>query len=137
VSDLDGYWPDPQTAATGNGATGRKPRSEPTPEKRRRGKTARARGNAYEREVAHTLGGHRVGQLGTETDVVVLGWLAVQVKNGGAYPERIDRWLRAIRAPAGTLRAVVIGDAPGPGKKRRSLIVLDLQDFADWYGGDR
>ena len=58
----------------------------------------------------------------------------VQVKNGGAFPERIWRWLQALPVDQ-RLRGVVIGDAPGPGTKRRNVIVLDLDDFADWFGG--
>jgi hypothetical protein len=101
----------------------------------RRGKTSRNRGNAYEREVAAILGGRRVGQYGDQVDVEVPDWLRVQCKNGGAYPALLDRWLRAIPVQADLLRAVVIGDAPGPGTRRRSLIVLDLGEFASWYAG--
>jgi hypothetical protein len=99
----------------------------------RRGKNSRSRGNAYEREVAAKLGGVRKGQFGDKVDVEVPGWIRVQCKNGGAYPERLDGWLRAIPTQADLLRAVVIGDAPGPGGRRRSLIVLDLEEFAKWY----
>ena len=98
----------------------------------RRGRTARNRGNAFEREVAAKLGAKRVGQYGTETDVAG-DWIAVQCKVGGAFPERIWRWLPP--AKGDQLRAVVIGDSPGSGSKRRSLICLDLDDFAAWYGG--
>jgi hypothetical protein len=100
----------------------------------RRGRTSRNRGNAYEREVAEKLGGRRVGQYGDSVDVDVPGWIRVQCKNGGAYPALLDRWLRAIPVQADLLRAVVVGDAPGPGTRRRSLIVLDLDEFASWYG---
>ncbi len=99
----------------------------------RRGRTSRNRGNAFEREVAAKLGGVRKGQFGDKVDVEVPGWLRVQCKNGGAYPERLDGWLRAIPSQADLLRAVVIGDAPGPGGRRRSLIVLDLDEFRQWY----
>lgn len=99
----------------------------------RRGKTARNRGNRYELEVAEKLGGRRVGMYGDQVDVEVPGWLRVQCKNGGAYPALLDRWLRAIPVQADLLRAVVVGDAPGPGHQRRSLIVLDLEEFASWY----
>lgn len=101
----------------------------------RRGKTARNRGNAFEREVAAKLGGRRVGQYGDQVDVDVPGYVRIQCKNGGAYPERIDRWLRAIPVEAGLLRAVVLGDAPGPGVRRRTLIVFELDEFAQWHGG--
>lgn len=103
----------------------------------RRGKTSRNRGNAFEREVAAKLGGRRVGQYGDQVDVDVPGYMRIQTKNGGTYPRLIDRWLRAIPVEAGLLRAVVLGDAPGPGTRRRSLIVMDLDEFAAWHGGTR
>ena len=103
----------------------------------RRGRTSRNRGNAFEREVAAKLGGRRVGQFGDKVDVEVPGWLRVQCKNGGTYPERLDGWLRAIPFQADLLRAVVLGDAPGSAGKRRSLIVLDLDEFASWYASGR
>ena len=103
------------------------------PLRARRGKTSRNRGNAYERSVAARLGVSRVGQYGGKEDVAG-DWIAVQVKNGTYYPERIDGWLRSIPERADRLRAVVIGDAPGPGNRRRELIVLDLGDFVNWYG---
>lgn len=97
-----------------------------------RGRTARQRGNGFERHVARVLGGYRVGQYGSTIDVDVPDWLFVQCKNGASYPERLDRWLRAI--PQGRLRALVMGDAPGQGHKRRALIVFDLDEFCEWYG---
>jgi hypothetical protein len=99
-----------------------------TEERSRRGKVARQRGNAYEREVARKLGGERVGQYGDKVDVRT-PTLEVQCKNGTTYPERIDGWLRGIPVRAGYTRAVVLGDAPGPGVKRRSLIVFDLDEW--------
>lgn len=133
--DLDRLvWDYGDKAPTPNGVRGRKPRSEPTPERSRRGKTARARGNAFEREVAAKLGGRRVGQYGDKVDVDVPGCLRVQCKNGAAYSERLDAWLRAIPVEAGLLRAVVLGDAPGPGRKRRAIIVFDLDEYAAWHG---
>lgn len=100
----------------------------------RRGRNNRARGNAFEREVAAKLGGRRVGQYGDKVDVDVPGYLRVQCKNGAAYSERLDAWLRAIPVEAGILRAVVLGDAPGPGRKRRAIIVFDLDEYAAWHG---
>lgn len=100
-----------------------------------RGRTARARGNAFEREVAHKVKGQRVGQYGSTIDVHSPGWLRVQCKNGASYPERLDRWLRMVpRGGTPELRALVLGDAPGMGGRRRSLIVFDLDEFLEWYG---
>lgn len=103
------------------------------PAKSRRGRTARARGNAYEREVAAKLNGKRIGWTGGPTDVAT-GIYDVQCKVGGSYPERIDGWLRKVPFRYDKLRAVVIGDSPGPGTKRRSLIVFDLEEFIDFHG---
>lgn len=100
----------------------------------KRGLNARRRGNSFEREVAAKLGGRRVGHFGGKVDVEVPGYLKVQTKNGGAYPALLDRWLRAVPVQAGELRAVVVGDAPGPGTKRRSLIVFDLSEFCAYHG---
>jgi hypothetical protein len=99
-----------------------------------RGRRARNRGNAFEREVAARLGGgaKRVGMFGSKTDVES-PWLAAQTKVGGSYPERIDGWLRSINAKGDQLRAVILGDSPGPGARRRTLIVLDFEDFCAWY----
>ena len=99
-----------------------------------RGRRARNRGNAFEREVAARLGGgaKRVGMFGSKTDVES-PWLAAQTKVGGSYPERIDGWLRSINAKSDQLRAVILGDSPGPGARRRTLIVLDFEDFCSWY----
>jgi hypothetical protein len=99
----------------------------------RRGRNNRNRGNAIEREVAAKLGLRRVGQFGGPDDVRG-EWLVAQVKSGGAFPERIWKWLNAITADAGQTRAVVITDAPGPGHRRRALIVLDLADWAALHG---
>jgi hypothetical protein len=99
----------------------------------KRGKSARNRGNQFERDVAKRLGVRRVGQYGGADDVKG-DWISVQCKVGTYYPERIDGWLRALPADAGQLRAVVIGDAPGTGGRRRTLVVLDFDDFVDWFG---
>jgi hypothetical protein len=99
----------------------------------KRGKNARARGNAFEREIAHRLNGTRIGWTGGPTDVAT-GVYDIQCKVGGSFPERIWGWLNRIPFRHDKLRAVVIGDSPGAGTKRRVLIVFDLTEFADFFG---
>jgi hypothetical protein len=99
----------------------------------RRGRTARQRGNSFEREVAKRLNGERVGMFGGKTDVQA-DWIAVQCKVGGSYSERYDGWLRSIAVKGDQLAALVVGDSPGAGKRRRTMIVLDLDDFIAWFG---
>ena len=101
----------------------------------RRGKNNRSRGNAIEREVCKLLGIRRVGMYGgSEDGGAADDWITVQVKSGGAYPERIDRLLRALPMRADRLRAVVHADAPGAGHRRRILVTLDLDEFSQWVG---
>ena len=102
-------------------------------ERSRRGRTARARGNAFEREVAKRLGAARVGQFGGKQDVAN-DWIAVQCKVGKSYPERLDGWLRSVPVKGDQLAALVVGDSPGAGARRRTMIVLDLDDFIAWFG---
>lgn len=103
---------------------------------RRRGRTNRARGNAIEREIGHRLGLRRVGQFGGADDLSA-DWMIVQVKSGTSFPERIWRWLQALPANAGQVRAVIMTDAPGPGRRRRAIVVLDIDDWIALHGPER
>jgi hypothetical protein len=103
------------------------------PTKSRRGKNARNRGNSFEREVAKRLNGTRIGWAGGPSDVST-GIYDIQCKVGGSYSERIDGWLRKIPFRYEKLRGVVMGDSPGPGVKRRAVIVFDLDEFIDYFG---
>lgn len=107
-------------------------------ERRKRGARSNNRGKAFEREVAAKLGGEarRTGFLGTPTDVEA-PWIQIQCKLGnGFFPTRIDNALRRINPRGDQLRAVVVGNRPEtPGVKRTTLIVLDFDQFVDWFGG--
>lgn len=103
------------------------------PERARRGKNNRARGNAIERDVARKLGLRRTGQYGGPDDAAS-DWLVVQVKSGGAFPERLWSLLGTLPVNAGQTRAVVVTDAPGPGHRRRAMVIVDLEDWAALHG---
>jgi hypothetical protein len=98
-----------------------------------RGKRARQRGNAFEREVAAKLNGRRTGMYGGKDDVQA-GVFVVQCKVGLSYPERLDKWLRELKPKAGELAVLVVGDSPGAGTRRRALAVVDFDDFVAWFG---
>ena len=103
----------------------------------RRNRNNRRRGVGDELAVARILGGRKVGPLGHPWDVEIPGYLRAQAKKLTTWPSlaKVIEWLDAI--PAGPeLRAVTLADAPGHGKVRR-LIVMDLEEFARWHGGDR
>ena len=102
-------------------------------ERASRGKRARQRGNAFEREVASKLNGKRTGMFGGKNDVEA-GHFVIQCKVGLSYPERLDKWLRELTPKADQLGILVVGDSPGAGVKRRALAIIDFDDFIAWYG---
>jgi len=151
MTDLDRlpmHYPD-ESPPTSNGAKG-KPRCRrhdwyanacrrcgvmENPVTVRRGRTNRSRGNAIERDVARHLGLRRVGQFGGKEDVSGDLW-AAQVKSGGSFSERYWGWLKSVPVNAGQVQLLVVTDAPGPGHKRRGIVVLDLDDWRDLHGPD-
>ena len=103
------------------------------PAKSRKGKNSRARGNAFEREVAKHLNAQRVGQFGGKQDVAN-DWIAVQCKVGGSFSERQGDWLQSVPVKGDQLRGLVIGDSPGlGGGRRRVMVILDMDDFKSWF----
>jgi hypothetical protein len=101
----------------------------------RRGRLNRQRGNAIEREIGKRLGLRRVGQYGGPDDLT--GELfAAQVKSGGAFSERLWSWLKAVPVNAGQTPLLVVTDAPGPGHRRRAVVILDIDDWADLHRGE-
>ena len=99
----------------------------------RQGKNNRNRGNSIEREIAAKLGLRRVGQYGGADDIRGLAF-AGQVKSGAVFPERLWSWLRAVPVNAGETAILVVTDAPGPGRQRRALVILDLDDWRALHG---
>jgi hypothetical protein len=107
------------------------------PERSRRGRSARRRGNALQARVARDAGISNIGPLGLPEDAGMRHeWLVLQVKSGQGYPRRLDRWLRAMAATADQLRGVVYVETPGPGHRAHRLITLDYDEFLEWFGGE-
>jgi hypothetical protein len=103
------------------------------PAKSRKGANARQRGHAFEREVAKHLNAQRVGQFGGKQDVAN-DWIAVQCKVGGSFSERQWDWLQSVPVKGDQLRGLVIGDSPGlGGGRRRVMVILDMDDFKNWF----
>lgn len=104
----------------------------------RRGKNARSRGNALERWANTLLGISNRGKYGGPEDGGgEADWISVQTKSGSYYPKNIDRWLRAVPQRAGQMRGVVLVETPGAGQKRRALLVVDLYEAAEMWGGPK
>jgi len=101
-------------------------------EKSQMGKRSRNRGNAQERKIASDTGGKRVGHHGGKTDVEA-GIYNVQSKSG-AFPERPWKYLQEVPRDGGRIPVVVLMDAPGPGVKRRGVVVMQYEDWLDVAG---
>jgi hypothetical protein len=101
----------------------------------RRGRNNRSRGNSIEREVGKQLGLRRVGQYGGPTDLVSEPF-AVSVKSGSGYfSERYWDQLKRQPVQAGQTALLVVTDAPGPGHRRRAMVVIELSDWIENFGG--
>ena len=99
----------------------------------RRGKNNRQRGNSIERELGKKLGMARTGQFGGKDDLSNALFKA-QVKSGGYFSERQWVWLKAVPVQAGQTALLVIADTPGPGKKRRAMVLLDIDSWIELHG---
>lgn len=105
------------------------------PDRAKRGKNNRARGNAIERWVCSLLGIKRVGQYGgLEDGGSYDDHLVIQVKSGGAFQESLRRKITSVPARSDQLRGWVTASTPGAGTRREGVISFDLREFADWYG---
>lgn len=92
-------------------------------------------GSASERAVAAALDGRRVGMDGGPVDVIVDGYLDVQVKTLHTLPSlsAIIAMIEAI--PKGErLRCAVVVTRPGPGFKAKRTITFELGEFVEWHG---
>jgi len=99
----------------------------------RLGKNNRSRGNSIERDIGKQLGLRRVGQFGGPDDLSG-EMFAAQVKSGGAFSERWWSWLRAVPVNAGQTPLLVVTDAPGPGHRRRAVVVIEIGDWIALHG---
>jgi hypothetical protein len=94
----------------------------------------KAIGSRGERRVAGALAGRRVGQDGGPVDVVVDGYLHVQVKTVARLPS-LNVCRKHIDAiPKGDhIRASVIVQRLGQGFPSRGYVVMDLDEFSEWH----
>lgn len=97
----------------------------------------KAIGSAAERVIRAAFGDEatRVGQAGGPVDVIVEGYLELQVKNVKQLPS-LNALMGMIKAipQNGHLRAAVVIERPGRGRKAMRTITFDLDEFAEWHG---
>jgi hypothetical protein len=102
------------------------------PEASRRGRNNRKRGLRKQRERLTALGIENLpgnGPFDGRSEM-----FRAESKSGGAFPERLWKWLKGV--PVTTETAIlIVTDAPGPGHRARSVVVLDYDDWRDLHGG--
>lgn len=98
-----------------------------------RGKRANKAGRRQSWETAKDMGGTNHEVEGVKYDVLTEMY-AVQSKRGTAFPERLWKWLQEIPRHEGRIPVLVIRDAPGPGIKRRGVVIQSYEDFIDTTG---
>jgi len=95
----------------------------------------KAVGSAAERRVAALLHGRRVGMDGGPVDVIVDDYLSIQVKNVATMPSlgAIDAMLEAMDNVSDRLRAVIVLQRAGSGRKGVRTITFDLDEWVEWH----
>ncbi len=99
----------------------------------RRGRTSARRGKTIQRQRIVGLGGRNLA--GNNPNLDGIGEMfAYESKSGGAFPERMWRWLKGIPVNADQVRVLIVTDAPGPGHRARSVVVVSYDDWRDLHG---
>lgn len=101
--------------------------------KSRRGNNNRKRGQAIQRKRIQGLGGLNLAGNNENLDGIG-GMFAFESKSGTAFSDRYWRWLKGIPNTGGRVGVLIVTDAPGPGRKARSFVVVDYDDWRDLHG---
>lgn len=99
----------------------------------RRGRLARLKGNRIQRERIVALGGRNLA--GNNPNLDGLGAMfAYESKSGGAFSQRVWRWLTDIPKRGNETGVLIITETPGPGRKARSYVVVEYSEWRDLHG---
>jgi hypothetical protein len=99
----------------------------------RRSANNRKRGNRIQRERIVALGGRNLA--GNNQNLDGLGAMfAYESKSGGAFSDRIWRWLTGIPKRGNETAVLIVTDAPGPGHKARSYVVVEYDEWRALHG---
>lgn len=104
--------------------------------KARMGRLNRTRGNRIQRQRITALGGRNLA--GNNPNLDGLGLMfRYESKSGGAFPERLWRWLSDIPVQAGQTPVLIVTETPGPGRKARSVVVVSFEDWQALHQEER
>lgn len=130
----DGGW----ECQCGHVVTGRRARA---------GRNNRARGNRIQRQRIQALGGQNLAGNNPNLDGlgVMFRYESKSAKPGlpirpgrklriPAFPEQLWAILRGIPAQAHQTRVLIVTEAPGPGRKARSFVVVEFEEWRQLHG---
>jgi hypothetical protein len=99
----------------------------------RRSANNRKRGNRIQRERIVALGGRNLA--GNNPNLDGLGAMfAYESKSGGAFSDRIWRWLTGIPKRGNETGVLIVTEAPGPGRRARSYVVVEYDQWKELHG---
>jgi hypothetical protein len=99
----------------------------------RRANNNRKRGNRIQRERIVALGGRNL--TGNNPNLDGLGAMfAYESKSGGAFSDRIWRWLTGIPKRGNETAVLIVTEAPGPGRRARSYVVVEYDQWKELHG---
>lgn len=103
-----------------------------------RGRRNRSRGNRIQRQRNAALGitnlpGNRPNHDGGEADELFVS----ESKSGAAFSERYWRWLSGIPRRSGQVPILLVTSADGVGRRARSYVVVQFEDWRDLHGDER
>jgi hypothetical protein len=109
------------------------------PIRSRRGKNARKRGLAIQHDFARDLGLENLqgnGPIDARTDDLYASEAFVaQIKSGLRFPGWMANELAKLPRSGGRIPILGIAETPGPGRKRRRIVVVDADDWIGLHGG--
>lgn len=91
------------------------------------------RGKAIQRKRIEGLGGQNLPGNKPNHDGIGL-LFQYESKSGGAFSERLWRWLKGIPLLAGQTGVLIVTETPGPGRRARSYVVVDYDHWRDLHG---
>jgi hypothetical protein len=91
------------------------------------------RGKRIQRERVVGLGGQNLPGNKPGHDGLGLAF-SYESKSGAAFSERYWRWLSAIPVRADQMAVLLVTNAPGPGHKARSYVVVEYGAWRDLHG---
>lgn len=102
--------------------------------RQKRGRLANSRGRKIQRQRNQALGIRNLAGNNPSLDGVS-AMFATESKSGGAFPERLWRWLKGVKLiTADQVAILIVTDTPGSARKARSIVVLDYDDWKELHG---